>query len=325
MLRLPPLNGLRAFAVAGQRLNFSKAAADLGVTPAAISHQIKGLEEFLGTPLFRREARQVQLTTAGERLLPGVRDGFDRLVEAVDRLRLSEDAGVLNASVAPSFVSKWLVPRLERFNRQHPDIDVRISASLELSEFPNDGFDIGIRFGFGRYPNLRVDKIFDEAAVPMCSPSLFEGEHALRTPDDLRFHVLLHDDSLLKLGDTLPDWQMWLKAAGYTHIDASHGPHFSSSDHAIDAAIAGAGVALSRIALVTEDVEAGRLVLPFALDIPLVPAYYIVAPQDTAESPRIKAFREWLLAEAEDEREGRADVLSKALLVASHPESSDGL
>ena len=325
MIKLPPLTGLRAFAVAGHRLNFSKAASDLGVTPAAISHQIKGLEASLGAPLFRRQGRQVELTAAGAQLLPGVRDGFDRLVDAVESTKALEQTGILNASVAPSFVSKWLVPRLERFNRLHPDIDVRISASLELSAFPNGGFDIGIRFGFGQYSDLRVDKIFDEAAVPMCSPSLFVGPHPLRTPDDLRHHVLLHDDSLLKLGDTLPDWRMWLKAAGYEKVDPTHGLHFSSSDHAIAAAIAGTGVALSRVSLVADDVKAGRLVIPFDLDIPMIPAYYVVSSRSTAMRPDIRAFREWLLAEAEDERESRVALIGSAVLPGAEMSPSDGL
>ena len=214
---------------------------------------------------------------------------------------------------------------MERFYRLRPDIDVRISASMELADIPSDGLDIRIRFGFGRYPGLQVDKIFDEAVVPMCSPRLFEGEHPLRTPDDLRHHVLLHDDTLIKLGDTLPDWKMWLKAAGYYHIDSSHGLRFSYSDHAIDAAIAGTGVALSRISLVTNDVESGRLVLPFALDLPLVPAYYIVAAINRAESLRIKAFRDWVLSEAEDEREACARVLNRALSLNQDSNVSNSL
>ncbi len=313
MKRLPPLNSLRAFAATGQHLSFSKAAAELGVTPAAISHQVKSLEEFLGASLFERKGRVVSLTAGGEKLLPGVRDGFESLVKAVAAMRWSGDSDILNASVAPSFAAKWLVPRLERFYRSHPDIDVRISASFDLADVPNDGFDIGIRFGFGRYPGLRVDKIFDEAAAPMCHPRLLAGTHSIRTPDDLCHHVLLHDDSLLKLGNTLPDWRMWLKAAGYDHIDASHGLRFSSSDHAIDAAIAGTGIALSRVALVADDVAAGRLILPFALDIPLVPAYYMVTADDHAASPRVNAFREWLITEAEEERERRAKVLDRTL------------
>ena len=325
MYKLPPLNGLRTFAVAGRQLSFSKAASELGVTPAAVSHQVKGLEAFLGTQLFVRQGREVRLTATGKQLLPGICDGFDRLIEAIDETLAQEDSGVLNASVTPSFAAKWLVPRLERFYRLRPDIDVRISASMELANIPNDGFDIGVRFGFGKYPGLRVDKIFDEAAVPMCSPRLFDGPHPLRTPEDLRHHVLLHDDSLLKIGDTLPDWQMWLKAAGYGHIESGRGLHFSYSDHAIDAAIAGTGVALSRVSLVTSDVESGRLVLPFALDLPLVPAYYIVASKSLAESSHIKAFREWVLTEAEEEREGRARVLSGAHSLSQSETASDGL
>ncbi len=300
--RLPPLNALRAFEAAGRHLSITKAAEELHVTPAAVSHQVKALEDYLGQPLFRRLNRQLLLTDAGQLCLPGVRDGFERLAEAMARLDERKGNSVLAVSVAPSFAAKWLVPRLERFTRAHPNLDVRISPSMELSDFRGDQIDIAVRFGFGDYSGLVVDKLIDESVVPLCSPALMAGEHPLETPDDLRHHSLLHDESI-QFDSTTPDWAMWLKAAGVSGVDASRGAHFSYADHAIQAAINGAGVVLGRHSLAAADIAAGHLVMPFALCLPLAPAYYVVLPEAALERSNVAAFRDWLLAEARAERE----------------------
>ena len=295
--RLPSLNALRAFEAAARLLSFKRAAEELHVTPAAISHQIKALEEELGQALFRRLNRMLLLTDAGQLLLPGVGEGFDRLAEAVRRLEQTRSFGTLVVSVAPSFASKWLVPRLERFTAAHPDVDVQVSANMTPVDLHREPVDVAIRFGFGRYPGLTVVKLFDEAVAPLCAPHLLDGEPPLGRPEDLRHHTLLHDDSA-RIDVTAPDWRMWLRAAGVEGVDATRGPHFSFADHAMQAAIEGVGVVLGRVALAERDLAAGRLVMPFALSLPIDPAYYMLATESSLRSPIVAAFRDWVLAEA---------------------------
>ncbi len=295
--RLPPLNALRAFEAAGRHLSITKAAEELHVTPSAVSHQVKALEDYLGVQLFRRFNRSLLLTDAGQLCLPGVGDGFDLLVASMARLESRDRSGVLTVSVVPSLASKWLVPRLERFTEHFPDIDVRISASMELVDFHRDQVDIALRFGLGNYPDLLVDKLFGECAVPLCSPTLMAGKHPLRTPEDLRHHALLHDDSI-SFDPTAPDWRAWLKAAGVGDVDASRGSHFSNAELALQSAIEDAGVVLGRYSLAANDLASGRLVMPFELSLPMTPAYYVVLPEATAKRPKVAAFRDWLLKES---------------------------
>lgn len=303
--RLSPLNALRAFEAGARHLSFKKAAAELHVTPAAISQQIKLLESYLGTPLFQRLNRGLRLTEAGRACLPKLQEGFACFAEAMEQAGAHHSAGILTVSVAPSFAAKWLVPRLHRFAAIHPEIDMRISASMapvdrqgrvEMREFRKEGVDVTIRFGRGNYPGFRVDKLFSVSIVPLCSPRLREGEPPLRQPDDLRRHTLLHDE-ILALDDRRPDWALWLKTAGVEGIDASRGQRFNHTALALEAAIEGQGVVLSIRELAAADLAAGRLVMPFDLKIPLEFAYYMVCPEVTAGQPKIVAFREWLREE----------------------------
>jgi LysR family glycine cleavage system transcriptional activator len=293
---LPPLNALRAFEAAGRHLSVTRAARELHVTPAAVSHQVRGLEDTLGVKLFRRAGNSLLLTDAGQACLPGLGEGFDRLADALERLKEHDARGPLQVSVAPAFAAKWLVPRLERFHAAHPNIDVRISASLELADFDRQGFDAAIRLGRGSYPGLDVHELFAESVVPMCDARLTEGPHPLRTPDDLRHHVLLHDDSL-RFEHAAPDWPMWLKAAGVREVDTSRGPHFSHPDHAMQAAMDGAGVVLGWRTLASADLDAGRLVIPFDITLAMELSFFFVCPQVAAARPKIVAFRDWLLDE----------------------------
>ena len=298
MSRLPPLNALRAFEAAARHMSVSRAAAELHVTPAAVSHQIRALEEQLGVTLFRRLNRGLALTEEGALIAPGLRDGFDRLTTAMRRLDERRTGGALVVSVAPSFAAKWLVPRLERFTRAHPEIDVRISATMELADLRRDAVDVAIRFGWGGYPGLDVHQLTTETTTPLCSPALLAGPHPLREPADLRHHVLIHDDSMA-FDPTAPDWRMWLKAAGVDGIvDVARGQHFTYGDHAIQAAVNGVGVLLGRQSLAGDDLAAGRLLMPFELCLPVRPAYYLVMPAGGQRPPRVTAFRDWVLAEA---------------------------
>jgi len=295
--RLPPLNSLRAFEAAARLLSFSKAADELAVTPAAISHQIKGLEDQLGAKVFRRDRQKVTLTEAGALLLPGLREGFDLIAGAVADVTERDIKGVMTVSSAPSFAAKWLVPRLDRFAERHPEIDVRLSASIALVDFARDDVDVAVRYGSGQYPGLLVERLFPETVVPVCAPALLKGKNKLKVPADLKHHALLHDDG--PDGDeTCPDWRMWLKAAGVNGIDPRFGPRFNQSSLVLEAAILGRGVALAKLRLAENDLANGRLVRPFAVATPVRFAYFVVSPTARAERPKVAAFRAWLKEEA---------------------------
>ena len=291
MARLPTLNALRAFEAAGRHLSFTRAAKELHVTQAAVSHQIKSLEEQLGIRLFRRGPRGLLLTDAGQSYLPSVRDAFAKLVAATERLRARDARGAITVSVLPSFAARWLVPRLPRFRAAQPEIDVRVAADDHLVDFDRDDVDIAIRYGRGDYPGLRTDRLMTEELFPVCSPALLAGDPPLEKPEDLARHTLLHDDMRL-------DWTMWLMAAGVEGVDPDRGASFNSSSLVLQAAVDGQGVALGRSALTGDDLAAGRLVRPFAVSLPAEFAYYIVCPEHTADRPGIKTFRDWLLSEA---------------------------
>ena len=296
---LPPLNALRAFEAAGRHLSFTRAAEELHVTPAAVGHQVKALEDTLGVKLFRRLTRAIALTDAGQALLPGLKDGFASFEGAVARLRGLEEGGVLTVSVAQSLMAKWLVPRLERFQEAYPDIDLRMLSTGRFVDFAREDVDLAIRHGLGRWPDLRVDLLMTEELFPVCGPALIEGPHPLKVPDDLRHHTLLHH-ALYKtiFGDAAPGWGTWLEAAGVDGIDATHGPSLSPLSNVIQAAIDGQGVALGQGVLVEADLADGRLVKPFELAIPLDYAYYVVCPESAAERPKVAAFRQWIMEEA---------------------------
>ena len=293
--RLPPLNAVRAFEAAARHLSFTKAAEELSVTQAAVSHQVKALEERLQVPLFRRLNRGLVLTEAGGSYLRELEDILDRLEQATERLRASEATGILTVSTSTSFAAKWLVPRLQRFRDRRPDIDVRIDANDSLTDFRRDNVDIAIRYGRGVYPGLSSVQLLQDIVFPVCSPKLLEGGHPLREPSDLKHFTLLHDQGVVE------DWRTWLRTAGVTDVEPTRGPVFSHSAMLIEAAIAGQGVALARRSMVARDVREGRLVQPFPLSLKAEFSYWVVCPQSAAEKPKIAEFRAWLLDEAASE------------------------
>ena len=293
--RVYPLNSLRAFEVSARLLSFVKAAEELYVTPAAVSHQVKRLEEYLGVQLFRRLPRGLLLAETGQVLLSELAEVFLRLDKAMERVLESDSSGALTISVAPAFAVKWLVPRLQKFDALHPDIDLRMSSSLAVIDFRRDAFDAAVRLGHGQYPGLEAVKLFEESVSPMCSPRLLDGAHSLH-PDDLKHHVLLHDDSMT-FDSAAPNWSTWLRLAGAKQVDASRGPHFNQPDHALQAAIDGAGVVLGWRSLAADDIAAGRLVVPFDLSLPLGSAFYLVYPEAHADRRKVMIFRTWLLEE----------------------------
>jgi LysR family glycine cleavage system transcriptional activator len=294
--RLPPLNALRAFEAAARHLSFTKAAEELHVTQAAISHQVKGLEDRLGVTLFRRANRSLRLTEAGQSYLPAIRDAFDSIDAATARLATRDRSGLLNITCMPSFAASWLVHRLGRFRTAHPDIDVRLAPDERLTDFAREDVDIGVRYGRGNWSGLIAERFLTEDVFPVCSPTLLKGAHPLRRPEDLQHHTLLHDD-------IETDWRRWLVAAGVEGVDPTRGIHFTSSSLMLQAAVAGQGVALGRSALASNDLSAGRLVRPFEVSLPVEAAYYIVYPEAYASRRKVIAFRDWLMTEADrDER-----------------------
>lgn len=301
--RLPSLNGLLTFEAVARHQSVTRAAEELSVTQTAVSHQIRRLEAELDLRLFVRRPRRMVLTEAAQEYLPAVRDAFDALRAATEDLARHREGGTLTISTVPSFANRWLVPRLAAFQQLHPGIDLRIAASVDLVDFARDGVDGAIRYGSGEWPGLDVHHLFTEELFPVCSPALLEGSPRLRTPRDLKHHTLLHVTS------QVDSWQRWLEAAGVRGVEHRRGLYFEAGYLAIQAAVAGAGVAVGRTATVADDLAAGRLVAPFDVRTRRR-AYYFVAPKTLAGAPKIVRFREWLLAQAREATDPAEDVES---------------
>jgi LysR family glycine cleavage system transcriptional activator len=292
-VRLPSLTGLRAFEAAARHLSFTRAAAELNVTQTAVSHQIRRLEEQLGLRLFVRRNRSLHLTREAQDYLPSVHAAFEDLRLATERLLRADRPALLTVSTMPSLAAKWLMPRLGGFQEAHPAIEIRITASTHLVDFRRDEVDVAIRYGRGRWPGLRADWLMTEDLFPVCSPALLGGERPLRRPEDLAHHTLLHARM------SRDDWQLWLTAAGLPPSLASRrGLTFDETLMALEAAIDGLGVALGRTPFVEADIAAGRLVIPFDVKLPAEAGFYVVAPHETADTPKIALFRQWLVATA---------------------------
>ncbi|OAN80537.1 transcriptional regulator [Sulfitobacter sp. EhC04] len=290
--RLPPLTALRAFDAAARHMSFARAAAELNVTPAALSFQIKSLEEHLGTALFRRMNRMVELTDAGRALAPDARTGFEILTRGWRAAQRTQDRQSLTVTAGPAFTAKWLAPRLFDFAQEHPEIELRFSASLHLVDFARDDVDVAVRFGHGPYPDLYALPLADEWVTPVMVPEL-----AARYPDpvDLRNAVLITDESMDFL-DPPADWAAWSVAMGVPPLKPA-GPRFSQADHAVDAALAGMGVVLGRRALVIKDLAEGRLIAPYQTALPTGAGFSFICPMGAEDRPQIAAFRDWMLRE----------------------------
>ncbi|ABC21589.1 transcriptional regulator GcvA [Rhodospirillum rubrum] len=296
--RLPPLTALRTFEAVARHLSVTNAADELSVTPAAVSQQIRQLEDTLGTALLRRHGRSLALTDAGRALQPGLSEAFDRLVQAITEMRPAADARpVVRVAVTPSFAEKWLVPRLGLFIRANEGIDVHVMAGMELMDFAREPVDLAVRFGAGRYPGLTVELLREEEVFPVCAPALLSGAQPIRKVVDLRHHVLIHDDNPAER-DVCPDWTMWLTAAGFADLPAANGPRFNQSSMVLEAAAQGLGVALAKGFLARADLESGRLARPFAENHALRFAYWVVSTPQALVRPEVRLFRDWLLGEA---------------------------
>lgn len=294
MRSLPPLNALRAFEAAARHLSFTLAAEELHVTQAAVSHQVKGLEDRLGLKLFRRLPRGLMLTEQGQSLLPELRGAFDRIEQAMNKLSMLGNEGPLTVSLMTTFALTWLVPRLHRFQARHPTIDVRMLTTNRIADFGREDIDLAIRYARDpRQPGLRGDKLFNDLLTPLCGAAYRDR---LLAPADL-LRVPLIDTT----GD--PDWLVWLAAAGVRQPPRNPPMVFDSTKIAVDAAMEGAGVAIGAPFLFKAELASGRLFQPFDLVVPNGKGFWLVGPESTAEQPKLKALREWLLEEAQSDLE----------------------
>jgi LysR family transcriptional regulator, glycine cleavage system transcriptional activator len=290
-LRLPPLNALKVFEAAARHESFTRAAEELYVTQGAVSHQVKALEAELGVKLFNREHQRLVITEAGRDYLAVVRDALDRIALGTERLLQRQSSGVLTVSTSPDFAAKWLVHRLGHFAEAHPDIDLRVSATLQHVDFAREEVDLAVRHGDGNWPGLDTVRLSSEHLFAVCSPKLLSGRRRLGKPSDILKFPLIHMDSR-------SDWTKWLQAAGVDGAQAMHGPVLNRASMVIDAAINGQGIALARTTLAAWDLINGRLVRPFPATLRLSKTYWIICPKATATLPKIITFRDWLLMEA---------------------------
>jgi len=297
MNRLPPLNSLRAFESAGRHLSFTRAAAELHVTAGAVSQQIRALEDFLEIRLFKRMNRAIVLTEAGQMVLPLISSGFEHFSEAVGLLQDKRSDGPLTITSAPSFVSKWLIPRLTSFKARYPGIDVRIDTSDRLVDFAHEDIDVGIRFGNGKYPELDTVFLFSFDLIPVCAPELMRQGQGLEKIADLKHYTLLHSN-YDELDPGFPDWAMWLKVVGADDVDTAHGIYFNQSDLLFQAALEGQGVALLANVMAEPEIRAGRLVQPFAARLPVKLDYHLVTSPAKARIAKVRAFHEWIIEES---------------------------
>jgi LysR family glycine cleavage system transcriptional activator len=293
---LPPLTALRAFEAAARLSSFTKAARELHVTPAAVSHQIRGLEQYLGVTLFRRTTRRLVLTEQGQRAAEHFREGFERLARGVELLRTGNDRGSLTVSATTAFASRWLVPRLGRFVRRFPDLDLRLRTGSQPVDFDHDEVDVAVRIGRGGFAGALAVPLFGESVAPLASPS-FIRQHSIRKPADLARVPLLHDDSMRRVGRP-PGWAEWFRAANVRGVDAERGLHFDDGHLVLQAAAAGRGVALGRLTYALDDLEERQLKMPFAPVLEMELKYFLLLPETRATEPAIAAFRSWIVQEA---------------------------
>ncbi|HCU67292.1 MAG TPA: transcriptional regulator [Rheinheimera sp.] len=294
--RLPPLNALKAFETAARHLSFTKAAEEMYVTQAAISHQIKALEDHLGLKLFMRKNRSLLLTEEGQSYFLDIKDIFLQLHESTEKLLARGAKGALTVSLQPSFAIQWLVPRLSLFSELHSDIDVRIRAVDSEEGSLTDDVDVAIYYGRGNWRNLHADKLHTEYLVPVCSPMLLNRAKPLNEAADLRFHTLLHDT-------TRDAWKAWFTSQGFKHFNVNQGPIFSHSAMVLQAAVHGQGVALAHNVLAQPDINSGRLIVPFNHVLQSKDAHYLVCRDNQTELGKIAAFRQWMIALVEREQE----------------------
>ena len=287
---LPPLNALRAFEAGARHLSFTKAAEELHVTQAAVSHQVKALEEHLGYPLFKRMTRKLGLTEQGRVLFPVVSEAFLRIAEAADDLRSAGDSRTLSVSVTPAFGAKWLGYRLPRFWQKHPEIDLKVHHSILCADLRYDDVDVAIRFGHGGWDGIDSEFVLRVDYTPVCSPALLKGKHPLRKPGDLRHHTLLHEDDY-------DGWTQWLAVAGVSDVNPRRGPILDDWTVLVQTAVDGVGVALGKPSMLARDLADGTLVAPFDITMLTDLGYHMVYLPGALEREKVRVFRDFLMEE----------------------------
>jgi len=295
--RIPALQSLRALEASVRLRSLTRAAEELGVTPSAITQHVRAVETWVGTPLFRRTGRHIIPTDAAEAAMSSLREGFDRIVEGAQLLKGADrKARVISISTTPAFAAKWLLPRLDRFRAQNPQIEVCVSSDMKLIDFSTADIDLAIRYGPGGYDGLVAEQILAEAITPMAAPHL-AAELAVKEPADLLKARLLHDTS--SDGDpSCPSWRNWFRSRGVDDLRTLDGPRYSDASLVIDEAIAGKGIALVKRSLADRDIHAGRLT-PLLADVtPVKFVYWLVWPRGRTLLPPVRSFIAWIKAEA---------------------------
>lgn len=290
MRRLPSLNALRAFEAGARHLSFTRAAEELSVTQTAISHQVRQLEGDLGVKLFERRPRELALTPAGSNLYPVLAEAFDRVTEAVTRIRSQPESRPLSVSLTPTFGSRWLAQRLGRFWREHPDVDLRLHHSVQLADLLREDVDLAVRWGRGGWPGLVAERLMRAQATPLCSPALSKGPKPLRSPSDLRHHTLIHQKDY-------QEWTEWLAAAGVDDVNGQRGPVIDDANAIIQSAMEGHGVMIAVPEVLSDELSSGKLVAPFETRPDPAFAYYVVYPSGGLNRPEARAFRDFLMSE----------------------------
>lgn len=291
---VPSLSALRAFEASARHRSFTRAAAELNLTQAAVSQQVKGLEKHLGLALFVRHQGRIDLTDAARAYVADVRHAIDLLSQATEELVHADSDRVLTVNSLATFSFRFLMPRLAGFRALHPDITLRITANASLEEFNRKPYDVAVRLGRGVWPGMRVDPLFDDLVFPVCAPSLMDGPHPLSRPSDLSHHVLIRSGFSFLIADA---WPTWLKAAGLDTMVPRHDLAFEYAFAALEAASQGLGVALGRLPFVVREIEGGQLVKPFDIEVATGRSYYLVSPLEVANRPKVRAFRDWLLGQ----------------------------
>ncbi|RZJ77865.1 MAG: LysR family transcriptional regulator [Brevundimonas sp.] len=295
--KLPPLNALKAFEATARHLSVSMAAAELRVTAGAVSQQLRLLEEHAGGALFDRGGPIWRLTELGGRLQPILKDAFDQLSAAGELIYGAQERRSVSVSVPPSFAVRWLLPRMSRFSARHPDIEVWVSADMKLTDIDGGRTDVAVRYGSRDYPGLKSEILLEGGVMPVCSPDIVSAQRPLTSPDDLRRHTLIHVTATSH-EEPRPDWAAWLAAKQVSGIDVGAGTRFDQAAFAIQDAANGRGVALAPRAFVTEDLEAGRLIAPFADGYLATDLAYRLVSRRGRLKPEAQAFADWVRAEA---------------------------
>ncbi|VAV94510.1 Glycine cleavage system transcriptional activator GcvA [hydrothermal vent metagenome] len=302
---LPNLNAIRAFEAVARHLSITRASEELNVTQAAVSHQIKGLEQQMGVMLFRRHNKGLLLTKEGQAMVQPLTNAFDQIADATN-LIFNSEIQILKVSMLSSFATGWLMPRLNRFYAQYPNIDIRVMVTNKEFDLLKAGdVDIDLRYGDGKWPHVDSQKFLPEEIFPVCSPKILKGDIPLKSLDDLAKHTLLHDNKMI-------GWKEWLDDAGIKGIDHSRGPGFSHYQITLQAAALGHGIALGRTPLITESLKNGDLVRPFDISLPTGMGYYVINMNVVTDKSKVRSFTNWLMEEVRIfEQVSESDVAKK--------------